>query len=129
MKQYRAWYTEDDPLLLFEMVYIPDDELYFRMAEDHEIRYDFKVPFIDTDWIVEEGFIHEDKVIFEGDLVRIQYINHMDTDMSYTEKIIESEIVFNNHFASFGYYEDEEFQFINHRSMKISVIGNIHNKE
>ncbi len=53
MKQYRAWYIGDNPPLLFEMVYIPDDELYFRMTEDHEFRYDFTVPFIDTDWIVE----------------------------------------------------------------------------
>ena len=27
MKQYRAWYSGDNPLLLFEMVYVPDDEL------------------------------------------------------------------------------------------------------
>jgi len=74
MKQYRAWYTGDDPLKLFEMVYIANDELYFRMAEDHEFKYDFKVPFIDTDWIVEEEISLLDnsepkKPIFVGDIL------------------------------------------------------------
>lgn len=71
MKQYRAWYTGDNPPLLFEMVYIPNDELYFRMAEDHEFRYPFETPFIDTDWIVEEGIgiqSSSNKEIFQGDI-------------------------------------------------------------
>lgn len=74
MKQYRAWYSGDDPPLLFKMVYIPDDELYFRMAEDHEFKYPFETPFIDTDWIVEETFDLIDnsepkKPIFIGDIL------------------------------------------------------------
>lgn len=69
MKQYRAWYSGDNPLLLFEMVYVPNDELYFRMAEDHEIKYDFKVPFTDTDWIVEEGVEIEGVTVFQGDRI------------------------------------------------------------
>lgn len=74
MKQYRAWYTEDDPLKLFEMVYIPNDKLYFRMVEDHEIIYQFYFPFIDTDWIVEEEILLLDnsepkKPIFVGDIL------------------------------------------------------------
>ena len=78
--------------------------------------------------IIEEGFIYDGREIFEGDKVRIQYINYMNTPMSLIEKIIETEIVFKEYFAAFGYYEDEEFQFINHRGMKISVFGTIHDK-
>ncbi len=67
MKQYRAWYDNN----LFEMVHKPDDVLYFRMVDDPKCCIDFMVPFIDSDYVVEEGLDIYDitgKEIFDGDI-------------------------------------------------------------
>ena len=68
MKSYRAWDRDNN---LFEMVYKPDDELYFRMASDHGCRIDFFVPFVDSDYVVEEGlgiFDSDSREIFQCDI-------------------------------------------------------------
>ncbi len=69
MKQYRAWDRDNN---LFEMVYKPDDVLYFRMVDDPRCCIDFMVPFIDSDYIVEEGLGIPDrdgKEIYRGDIL------------------------------------------------------------
>lgn len=133
MKQYRAWYSGDNPPLLFEMVYIPDDELYFRMASDHEIKYDFKVPFIDTDWIVEEGIGEtddQDQPIFHGDIILKEFWDRPYSVHRRSEKV-KCEVIYEK--GRFTYKRFEEGRGYGntfgdwwHSSI---VIGTIHDKE
>ena len=134
MKQYRAWYSGDDPPLLFEMVYIPDDELYFRMASDHEFKYDFKVPFIDTDWIVEEEILLLDnskprKPIFVGDILdSTMYKN--DSPCPY--EVIYSDGSYRKKPLSREWTEGLPYPKLSQWDIDLltdKIIGNIHEKE
>ena len=69
----RAWCTLDKPLLKFES-YVDDCGVaWFRMCQDHDVKYNFGVPFIDDDWIVEwwTGKVDKNNVdIYSGDLIK-----------------------------------------------------------
>jgi hypothetical protein len=74
-KEFRAWYKGDNPPLLFEMVLKENEEIYF-INKEHDIKYDFMVPFVDSDWIVEQYIQKRDKYnikIFEGDKITSKY--------------------------------------------------------
>lgn len=68
--------------------------------------------------------------IYEGDIVRVKYINYMNTIKEYIEDAFETDIVYSSFECSFGFfnpkYENADMQEINHRSMTIEVIGNIY---
>jgi hypothetical protein len=63
--------TEDGPLK-FSLKIALGDSAEFVMDIDPEIKYPIEVPFIDDDWIIQQGIGQLDKngnEIFEGDLV------------------------------------------------------------
>ncbi len=76
---YRAIYRPD---LEVRSEYLPffveeaDDGLYFVMAADPRIRYEFAVPFVDDDWILDRFTGRYDKhgtKIYEGDRLYSPY--------------------------------------------------------
>ena len=68
----RTWCKLDKPLLKFE-AYVDDCGVaWFRMCQDHIVQYNFGVPFIDDDWVVEWFIGASDKSgeeLYVGDIV------------------------------------------------------------
>lgn len=70
---YKPDFEEEDGPLQFSQKEI-DGELFFVMDADPEYAYDFSIPFVDLDWIVQREVGIQDKFgkdIFEGDIVSV----------------------------------------------------------
>lgn len=76
-KKFRAYYKPDlnapEGALKFEQMII-DDELFF--VHDYDIRYPFRIPFMDDDWVVQQylGFVDVNGLdVCEGDIVEYRF--------------------------------------------------------
>jgi hypothetical protein len=89
---YRAYFKPDakteDGLIRFDMENI-DDELMFVANIDRDLRYPFFVPFIDSDWVVQElvGRNGKGEPFYEGDIIMGTPIGFVGTPDSITGTI------------------------------------------
>lgn len=121
MKQYRVWHDDD----LWEMVYNPDNELYFRMVSNHGVKVSFETPFRNTDWIMEEGVGKSDKTgkeIFQGDKIRTY---------RFVCKNGKQAIEYYNKIISSGEFHQDCYILGNiiASGKTVEIIGTIHDKE
>ena len=144
---FRAFYKGDiekgKPLMFIQKEI--DNELFFVMKEDEEFRYEFFIPFIDNDWILQQwtglydntkweqltekeqkAFLIKHKkaewigkMIFEGDVIQFEEFS-----LFINRKNIERQVIWNNEKALFD-VKDTSFSLYNLMTVrKIKVIGN-----
>ena len=111
--EFRAWYKDDFPALLFTDILCPDESRVFHNIE-HNITYPFEAPFIDQDWIVDTYTSIDDKEgkkIFTNDI--LLYNNRY--------FIIVSEGLMN---FNLRYLDDNTLIYPNDIFMKRVILGN-----
>ena len=120
--KFRAWYKPDfktkDGALKFVQIK-NNDGLWFKYSND--LKYSFDIPFMDSDWIVEQYTGLKDKnkrEIYEGDIISYTPFNY--SKYKNTIRVIPRMV------NSFHWFEDFSDMLNLRGKCDICVIGNIH---
>lgn len=126
--KFRAWYKpqlEKGIVQKFIQKEI-DYKLYFVAENDDEVRYEFYIPFIDDDWLVEQYIGLEDKdgdEIYEGDILGEYNPITEEFDVIFT-------VIYDKDSAAYKVKGSRGDEYEIDESLKtMEVIGNIHEKE